>query len=479
MNLEQFINSLKYEIPEYKNMKPYIETWSAWFRGNVKDFHNYSIYSGDKTHQMKRYTLGMAKKVSENYADFLLNEKVAINIGDGEFPQGIRDILDANDWEMMSNEAVEKAMAYGTGAFVLSLHDIEVDTNTGLYKTNDSKLKIEFATADKVIPLAYSGKKVIECAFAVNRTVDNKQLIYLSIHKLENGEYVIYNYLLKDKNGNLTDISDQLDTTAKSFRTGSDIPWFSILRPAIVNNISLDSPYGISVFANSIDILKGIDIAFDSFVTEFLLGRKRIFVDADLLKVDNQSGDIKYSYDTNDVVYYTLPGLENEEKTKIHETDFSLRTDEHEGGIQLNLNLLAESVGLGGGDIYQWNSGQVKTATEIVSKNSDLYRSIRKQTIALENTLYDLFRGILYVANKYLGVPVDIDAEISFDFDDSIIEDSASIEKRALIEFNAGLIDNVEYFKITKNLTDEQAKKFVQEIEKRNPLEDEPPAEEE
>ena len=43
----------------------------------------------------------------------------------------------------------------------------------------------------------------------------------------------------------------------------------------IVNNINKNNPMGIAVFANSIDVLKAIDIVFDSYNNEFILGRKK------------------------------------------------------------------------------------------------------------------------------------------------------------------------------------------------------------
>ena len=48
--------------------------------------------------------------------------------------------------------------------------------------------------------------------------------------------------------------------------------------PAIANNDDLPNPMGIPAFANAIDQLKGVDIAYDSYVNEFVLGKKRIMV---------------------------------------------------------------------------------------------------------------------------------------------------------------------------------------------------------
>ncbi|MFQ8581407.1 MAG: hypothetical protein ACLSA6_02165 [Holdemania massiliensis] len=48
-----------------------------------------------------------------------------------------------------------------------------------------------------------------------------------------------------------------------------------------------------------------------------------------------------------------------------------------------------------------------------------------------------------------------------------------------MLEFNAGLIDAVEYFKLTRNMDQAAAEKFVQEIEARKPEVEEEPGPEE
>lgn len=92
-------------------------------------------------------------------------------------------------------------------------------------------------------------------------------------------------------------------------QTGSDKRQFVIDRLNITNNIDDDNPMGIALFANAIDQLKGCDITYDSYINEFVLGRKRIFVAPDMLSY-SEFGDP--AFDPNDAVFYQLP----EEYTK-------------------------------------------------------------------------------------------------------------------------------------------------------------------
>ena len=132
-----------------------------------------------------------------------------------------------------------------------------------------------------------------------------------------------------------------------------------------------------------------------------------------------------------------------------------LRIEEHEKGIQENLNMLSSKIGFGQ-KYYNFNQGSVQTATQIISENRDL------------------FKGIFAMMSNFLSINIPIDTEVSINFDDSIIEDTAETKRQAQLEYNLGLIDKVMYFMMTRKLDEEQAKQLVEEIEGRMPTEPEP-----
>lgn len=481
MQLETFFKRLGYDIEPRSKMLPYIDKWRSWYKGDVASFHHYNVYNGNKTIHMNRKSLKLAKKSSQDFAGYLMNEKVKFNFGDEKTGEYMNSILDHNCFYVMANEAIEKMCALGTGAFVLSLNDLIYDENTGYIDSKESDLKIQFVTADKIIPLSYTGNKITECAFAVNQKIDNKEVLVVSLHLLDSGRYVIHNYLFGvGKGENPTDITEEMDDTLRVFDTQSELPWYAVIRPNIVNNIYDNSPYGISIFANAIDEMEGADTVYDSFVNEFVLGRKRIFIREDLLKLDPISHEPKMVFDSNDVVFHQLPGgeFDENESKPIIESNMALRITEHREGIQLNLNLFTSKIGMGD-NVYTFDGKEIKTATEVISENSELYRTIKKYEIILEDSFTDLFKSVLFICNKFLNAGIKEDSAITIEFDDSIIEDKAEIKRQALLELNAGLIDKVEYFVLTRNLTEEQAKELVDKMEKRSPAEEEPPIEEE
>ena len=85
------------------------------------------------------------------------------------------------------------------------------------------------------------------------------------------------------------------------------------------------------------------------------------------------------------------------------------------------------------------------TATQVISENSTMFRTIKKHEVILESALVELCRVLLRLGNKALGAGLDENVEISIDFDDSIIEDKQSEFARDLQMLNAGIMNAWEF----------------------------------
>ena len=80
-SLEEFLQKNYNYNPDVKNqMETYITQWNSWYVGNVKQFHNYFIYNGNRKVKQKRFTMNMAKKISEDWSDILWSEKCEISL---------------------------------------------------------------------------------------------------------------------------------------------------------------------------------------------------------------------------------------------------------------------------------------------------------------------------------------------------------------------------------------------------------------
>ena len=172
--------------------------------------------------------------------------------------------------------------------------------------------------------------------------------------------------------------------------------------------------------------------------------------------------EISRAFDNNDVEFYSLPTDENAGGEQIKEVNSSLRVSDHINGLQSELNMLSDAVGLGN-DRYNFQSGNVYTnTTQVISTQSKLYKTLLKHEKVLRRALTDMVKALLYLAknSEYKG-------DVTIDFDDSIIEDSAEIQRRALLELQSGIIDKVEYLVQVYKYTEEQAEEFANKIQER------------
>lgn len=434
-----------------------VKEWRSWYAGDVKDFTHYKVRTGKMETLCKRHSLGMAKKLCEDWANLLMNEKVVITL-EGEKEQAFVDeVFRANNFEVKANEAQEIKSAVGTVAYIPRV----VGQREG---EAAQAIHIDFVDVEHIYPLTWRNGMVEECAFANRFTVDGEDYIYLQVHQRgANGLYEIHNRIFECHEGNIGDkprvspagyenIPDVVNT-ASAERT------FVIDRLNIANNYEANNPLGIPVFANAIDVLKGVDIAYDSYVNEFMLGKKRIMVKPSATDFLNGQP----AFDHNDVLFYVLPE-DVSDGAVIQPIDMSLRTAEHNTGIQDQLNLLSSKCGFGENH-YKFNGGSVATATQIISENSTMFRTIKKHEIILESVLVELCRILLHYGNASMGAGLDEDVEISIDFDDSIIEDEETNFNRDARLVQMGVMNLWEFRAKWMNEDEETAKASLPQME--------------
>ena len=461
MNITEKLKDLGYST-EPEEFYTKVQEWKSWYEGDVKGFHRYRVRNGAGMVRCKRYTLNMGKKIPEDWANLLMNEKVKITL-EGQKEQAFVDrVFTENNFLVKANEMQEKAFALGTVAFIPRVVGMEAK-ETGPVPGSARGIVMDYVTVEHIWPLAWQNGIITECAFDSIVTVNGEQYCYLQIHHKVNGLYDIENRLYKYRNNNvdtevgLTSVPN-FKRVPRVVHTGSDRRRFVIDRPNIANNFD-DSPLGISIYANSIDVLKGADVAYDSYVNEFVLGKKRIMVKPSAMKyLDGEP-----VFDSDDLAYYVLPE-DVSDGAVITPIDMTLRTQEHNTGIQDQLNLLSSKCGFGE-TYYRFDGGSITTATQVISENSTMFRTIKKHEIILEQVLVELCRIILRLGNASMNAGLNEDIEISVDFDDSIIEDKATDFSRDMQLLQAGIMNDWEFRAKWMNESPDEAKKALPRME--------------
>lgn len=450
-----FLKSKSLSTIEVENIDQKIELWKQWYNSKVDGFHNYYVYDGNKKKERTRRTLNMPARACQDWADLLLNEKVEISSNDENTEQAVRKLLQQVNFYVRGNNLIEKAFALG-GGFFIPYWDGE-------------KTAQKYITQNFAYPITYDNGRILECAFASNKTIAGKRYTYIEVHtKTDEGFYVIDSFICEsNKRGTLREVDasfyDKFNIAQKVI-TQSKIPLFTQIRPNIANRDVFDSPFGNSIFSGVTDYFAGADLCYDAYINEIKLGKKRIFVDGSVSKMNiNPDGSTSRVFDPNDDVFYSMADLDESGKP-ILESNMQLRVNELDTALQTQLNLISQGCGFGANG-YKWDSGNVSTATQVISENSKMFRTMKKHELLLNEAIINMAKGLLYVEKENNpSAKINLEAELTVDFDDSIIEDTAEIKRQATSELNLGLISKAEYFRKTRKMGEESAKEFVAQM---------------
>jgi len=428
-----------------------IRMWREWWRGYVKEAHSYRELGVDgSTRQRKLYSFGMAKRVSEDWAALLLNEKTSIVIEDkatAEWLQGADGtggvFGEVNFWAE-ANELLEKAFAYGTGAFVARADGAKISDSGKVVPDAKCKASVEYLDALSIIPLSVEKSKITEAAFVSEFTKRGKTYVYMEIHtKAENGNYQIENeYFMLDGPG--LKQADLPEGIVPVIDTGSPRPWFALVYPNVTVNDADCNGLGMSIYANALDNLLAVDIAFNNFVKDFKLGGKKVFYNKAMLQTDSEGKTITPDDVVQQLFQQVGDGMDFDAKQMVQEFNPSLRVTENKDGVQAQLDYLSFKCGMGT-KRYQFTSAGVKTATEYSGEKQELIQHANRHMIVVEAALKTLCSALLYIGKEFCNAPVNPDVDIVVNFEDGFIIDEETAAARDMQLVSVGILNAYEY----------------------------------
>lgn len=414
-----------------------ISLWDSWYKGYHDKFHNYRIYNGENYIYLTKKSLQMGKKICEVWADLLINEKCDISASD-ETKRDLDILFDETKFWSKANKAVELGFALGFSALLGEI-------------SQDKKMRIVLLSAKNIMPLRVDNETIVDCAFYRQLNTGTR----ITIWKLtDNGYHITTVDYSKD--------GKEIDGTRTELKTNIKIPLFMIIRPNIVSNMDdIEYNFGMSIFANSIDTLKAIDTKYDGFDFEFIGGRKKVYVSMDAMKVimsqDGTSTQVK-PFDPLDSTYYNVG---DGDKPMVQEAGGELRSTQYIEALNFELGILSEKTGLGYG-YFRFDSKGLSTATQVISENSDLFRTLKKHEILIRDEFIEFVKAIIEYSNAFCEFKIakneDEDA-IDILFDDSIIEDKQGERQNDLIQVQNGLMTYVDYAIKWEALSEDDAKK--------------------
>lgn len=336
----------------------------------------------------------------------------------------------------------------------------------------NGKIKISCIQADKFIPTKFDSTGELLGAIFIDQITRGEEIYTrLEYQELNDTTLIIKNKAYKTTIHNSKSLGAQIllskvQEWAKIQEETSignvDRLLGGYFKIPIANPIDNTSPVGVAIFANAIDTLEEIDKQFSRTLWEYEGSELAIDVDETLLKKDQNGNDIVPK--GKERLYRKLDmGKENDSwnvfSPEIRDTSLF-------NGLNELLRQCESQCGLAFG-ILSKNTEVEKRVEEIKTSKQDYYVTVSDIQGALQTALEDLIYSIDILMSLY-GIKHKVGVSASFDWDDSILVDSEKKQSQALVEKNAGLIDDIEYFVQTRDYSEEEATKYVNKMRKRS-----------
>ena len=472
--------------------------WKWIWKGFYKAWHVIPCPTiADPNAQRIMFRMNTAKALCAEMAGLVWGEDCAVNVSiegrdsTDENPdplnEWLQNVLACNGFHEKMQESIEEGLALGGNALKTwceSKHDEE-----GNELPETRKIMIGYAMADQFIPISWDNAKVTEGVFVSRIAKGGYYYTRLEWHRWNGLTYVITNELYRSEAQNGKNADETQDILGVRYPLSEIYPYldevteipveeslFTYWRTPIANNLDDNSPLGMSIYGNSLETLRALDICFDSFVREFRLGKKRIIVPARAVRsvVDPVSGKVCRYFDANDETYEALAS-DTPDDLKVVDNSVAIRVEEHVAALNAFLSVLCLQTGFSPGTFTFDQHTGLKTATEVVSEDSKTYKTIKTIQKQLRPAIEHLVRNIIDVAilyeMEYEGQKIETlvanGYNVNICFDDGITQDRQTNINEGVMLVGAGLLSKYTFMtdpKYGQGLTPEEAQAELDRI---------------
>ena len=204
-------------------------------------------------------------------------------------------------------------------------------------------------------------------------------------------------------------------------------PLFTYLKTPGMNNKDINSPLGLSIFDNAKTTIDFINRSYDEFMWEVKMGQRRVIVPEHLTQRQYQRPDgtidFRPRFDVEQNVYMQIGGS-SMDAGGITDLTSPIRANDYILAISEGLKLFEMQIGVSSG-MFTFDGQGMKTATEIVSENSDTYQ-MRNSIVALvEQSIKELCVSMCELG-KAVGLyngEIPEQKDISVNLDDGVFTD--------------------------------------------------------
>ena len=251
-----------------------------------------------------------------------------------------------------------------------------------------------------------------------------------------------------------------------------DGPLYGVLRTPQANNVDISTPLGLPIFAEAIEELKDLDIAYSRNAKEILDSKRTVLADDRLLipngtKISAMTPQaLEHRCEEMNLPDYVKNVFGQDEKEFYQEINPILNTDTRISGINALLSQLGYKIGFSNGYFVFNESSGIQTATGVEAEQQRTVQFIKDVRDKLESCLDQVIYALNVYADLYGLAPVGA-YEVNYDFGDilySYQEDKA----RWWQYVSTGKVPFWYYLVKFEGMSDEEAHALADEAAKAN-----------
>jgi A118 family predicted phage portal protein len=434
----------------------------------------YTNTDGDRKHRKLNH-LPIARTAAKKIASLVYNEQAEITADDDILNDFLNDMLGNDRFNKNFERYLESALALGG----LAMRP---------YVDGD-KVRVAFIQAPVFLPLQSNTQDVSSAAILTKAIKsEGKNNVYYTLVEFhewvtkdgseygstkDKSLYRVTNELYKSRTDstlgervNLSELYPDLEpvTVLKDLSR----PLFTYLKTPGMNNKDINSPLGLSIFDNAKTTIDFINRTYDEFMWEVKMGQRRVLVPEQMtqLKAQDEQGNITFKrrFDVEQNVYMQI-AAGNMDSGNITDLTTPIRSSDYISAIAEGLKLFEMQIGVSNG-MFTFDGQGVKTATEIVSENSDTYQ-MRNSIVALvEQSIRELCVSMCELGKAvglYKGTIPELD-DISVNLDDGVFTDRHAELDYWMKMVAAGLAPKTMAIAKTPNVTEDQGEEIYQSI---------------
>ena len=252
-----------------------------------------------------------------------------------------------------------------------------------------------------------------------------------------------------------------------------DGPLYGVLRTPQANNVDISTPFGLPIFAEAIEELKDLDIAYSRNAKEILDSKRTALVDDRLLMPSGSPVSamtpqaMEHRCKEMSLPDYVKNVFGQDEKEFYQEINPILNTDTRISGINALLSQLGYKIGFSNGYFVFNESSGIQTATGVEAEQQRTVQFIKDVRDKLESCLDEVIYALNVYADLYGLAPVGV-YEVNYDFGDILYvrENDRARWWQYVVQ---GKVPAWLYFVKFEGMTEEEAKAMVEEAQPDEP----------